>query len=165
MFRSLYLKFGKETKMAFGLIIFCFFNYFYLIPSQVIEQGSQPTYPLVVNTFILLSSVGYLFQSIYQKNILAINNQKNRIFSEKKKSIIIIIFVVIWVLLLEYLGFLISTIMFLIASITVCSDSRNYTKIFILSILFSLFLYFLFTVFLKTMLPEGFLESILENIF
>jgi len=161
------LKIGRETKIALGLIVFCLLNYFYLIPTQVIKQGSAPTYPLIVNTIILLSSIGYFFQSIFKKIIKDRNYQKNKSFKKIQKSvlkaIVLIIFMGIWVSVLGYVGFLLSTIIFLMGSIIVCG-SRNYSKIVILSILFSLFLYFLFRAVLKTALPEGFLEKILEKI-
>ncbi len=164
------MKIGRETKIASGLIVFCLFNYFYLIPSQVINQGSVPTYPFIVNTLILLSSVGYFFQSIFQNTITTkeANSQKNKDAQKKQKNnaqraIVIIILIGIWVLALDYIGFLLSTIIFLAGSIITCG-SRNYTKVVIISILFPLFMYFLFRGVLKTTLPEGFLENILEKI-
>jgi len=158
---------GRDGKIGLGLIIFCLLNYFYLIPSQVINQGSVPTYPFIVNTLILLSSVGYFFQSIFQKDIKQTNSQKSKA-SEKGyksvwKAIFIIIFIGIWISLLDFMGFLLSTIIFLIGSILVCG-SRNYIKIIIISILFPIFMYFIFRGVLKTTLPEGFLENILEKI-
>jgi len=161
------LKIVRETKIAFGLIVFCLFNYFYLIPSQVINQGSIPTYPFIVNTLILFSSVGYFFQSIFQSTIKEADSQKSKDAQKKQKNaqraIVIIILIGIWVLALDYIGFLLSTIIFLAGSIIVCG-SRNYTKVSIISILFPLFIYFLFRGVLKTTLPEGFLENILEKI-
>jgi len=160
------LKIRRETKIASGLIVFCLFNYFYLIPSQVINQGSVSTYPFTINTLILLSSFGYFFQSIFQ-NIKKTNSQKNKGAQKKQKNaqraIVIIILIGIWVLALDYIGFLLSTIIFLAGSI-IAFGSRNYTKIVIISILFPLFMYFLFRGVLKTTLPEGFLENILEKI-
>lgn len=161
------MKIGREAKIASGLIVFCLFNYFYLIPSQVINQGSVPTYPFILNTLILFSSVGYFFQSIFQKIIKDRNGQKNK--SLKKilkpiwKAIVLIIFIGIWVSVLDYLGFLLSTMIFLIGSI-ILYGSRNYTKVVIISILFPLSMYLLFRGVLKTTLPEGFLENILEKI-
>ena len=161
------MKIRRETKIASGLIVFCLFNYFYLIPSQVINQGSVPTYPFIVNTLILLSSVGYFFQSIFQNTIKETDNQKNKDAQKKQKNaqraIVIIILIGIWVLALDYIGFLLSTIIFLAGSIIVCG-SRNYIKVAIISILFPLFMYFLFRGELKTTLPEGVLENILEKI-
>ena len=161
------MKIRRETKIASGLIVFCLFNYFYLIPSQVINQGSIPTYPFIVNTLILLSLVGFFFQSIFQSTIKETDSQKNKDAQKKQKNaqraIVIIIFIGIWVLMLDYIGFLLSTIIFLAGSIIVCG-SRNYTKVIIISILFPLFMYFLFRGVLKTTLPEGFLENILEKI-
>lgn len=161
------MKIGRETKIASGLIVFCLFNYFYLIPSQVIKQGSIPTYPFIVNTLILLSSVGYFFQSIFQKIIKDRDSQKNKSLKTIQKpicrAIVLIIFIGIWVSVLDYVGFLLSTIILLIGSI-ILFGSRNYTKTIIISILFSIFVYFLFRGVLKTTLPEGFLENILERI-
>lgn len=161
------MKIRRETKIASGLIVFCLFNYFYLIPTQVIKQGSVPTYPLIVNTLILLSSVGYFFQSIFQKIIKDRNSQKNKSLEKIQKpiwkAIVLIIFIGIWVSVLDYVGFLLSTIVLLIGSI-ILFGSHNYTKIIIISILFSIFVYFLFRGVLKTALPEGFLENILERI-
>lgn len=161
------MKIGRETKIALALIVFCIINYFYLIPSQVIKQGSAPTYPLIVNTLILLSSIGYFFQSIFQKVIKDRNSQKNKSLKTIQKpiwrAVVLIIFIGIWVSVLDYVGFLLSTIILLIGSI-ILFGSHNYTKIIIISILFSIFVYFLFRGVLKTALPEGFLENILERI-
>jgi putative tricarboxylic transport membrane protein len=161
------MKIGRETKIASGLIVFCLFNYFYLIPSQVINQGSVPTYPFIVNTLILVSSVGYFFQSMFQKIIKDRDGQKNKSLKTIQKpiwrAIVLIIFISIWVSVLDYVGFLLSTIILLIGSI-ILFGSRNYTKTIIISILFPIFVYFLFRGVLKTTLPEGFLENILERI-
>ncbi|MBA7515449.1 hypothetical protein ES705_07489 [subsurface metagenome] len=161
------MKIRRETKIASGLIVFCLFNYFYLIPSQVINQGSIPTYPLIVNTLILFFSVGYFFQSIFQKIIKDGDGQKNKGFKTVMKpvwrAVVLIIFIGIWVSALDYLGFLLSTVVLLIGSI-ILFGSRNYTKTIIISIIFPIFVYFLFRGVLKTTLPEGLLEGILERI-
>ena len=167
---------GRESIIAICIIVFCFVNYFYLIPSQVIIQGSKSTYPLIVNTFILISSIGYFIQSIYyyhRKSNLLQEKKADKSFSEtptlnekninRSISIFVMLLVVIWILLLNYIGFIISTILFLIGAISLCSESRNYIKIFSLSFLFTIFLYFLFRIVLKTILPEGFLEIFIEN--
>lgn len=157
------MKIGRETKIASVLIVFCLFNYFYLIPSQVINQGSTPTYPLIVNTLILFFSVGYFFQSIFQKIIKVKNGQKNKGLKTVWRAVVLIIFIGIWVSVLDSLGFLLSTIILLIGSI-ILFGSRSYTKTIIISIIFPIFVYFLFRGVLKTALPEGFLEDILERI-
>ena len=163
------MKIGRDGKIALGLIAFCLLNYFYLLPTQVIQQGSSPTYPLIINTLLLVSSVGYFFQSIFQKTTKDANIQKDkksiktRIPKPMLKAITETIFIIVWVTVLDYVGFLLSSMVFLTASI-ILYGSRNYFKISTISILFPLAIYFLFKVILKTTLPEGILESILDKI-
>jgi len=169
------LKIGREGKIALGLITFCLINYFYLIPTQVVQQGSSPVYPLIVNTFILVSSIGYFYQSTLRRKRVSEGEE----FEEKKVSstekggksikpalrvIAQTAFIIIWVTVLEYVGFLLSSMVFLAASI-ILYGSRNYFKIITASILFPLVIYLLFKVVLKTALPEGILENLLGSVF
>jgi hypothetical protein len=66
--------------------------------------------------------------------------------------------------LLNNIGFIISTALFLVISMTICGE-RSFIKTLISSLLFTFFIYFIFRILLKTPLPEGFLETILENYF
>jgi len=163
------LKTGMDTKISIGVITFCVLNYFYFIPNQVKAEGSSVIYPMIVNTLMFIFSIGYFFQSAFGKNVEGEAPLEYRAVSYTKgskpllKVVLIIISLVIWVSILEYVGFLLSSILFLFIT-TIIFGSRSYWKNILVSLVLPLSLYFLFRVLLNSALPDGILEQLLEKL-
>lgn len=156
------MKINKNIIIALGLIFFCIFNYFYLIPNQVIRQGSSPYYPLTIITFILFFSILYLVLAVIKKN------NENVIIQEYRhperlgnlRVIITIILLILYVNLIEVFGFILTTTITFIMSIFLYG-SRDYFKMGLILFLFSLILSFVFRILLHSTLPGGILEQLI----
>ncbi|MFZ7130953.1 MAG: tripartite tricarboxylate transporter TctB family protein [Eubacteriales bacterium] len=92
-----------------------------------------------------------------------------RTLYDKNKVVILRIFLfvsalTIYVLMMPILGFITSTIVFLLLSLFICG-MKNYVSIVILSILIGFLFYFVFAFAFNVRLPRGVLEYILESMF
>lgn len=156
------MKINKNVIIALGLIFFCIFNYFYLIPDQVIKHGSSPYYPVIVITFILFFSILYTVLSITKKNNENVIIQEYRYPKRVNnlRVIITIILLILYVNLIEVFGFILTTTMTLIVSM-VLYGSRDYFKVGLISFLFTLILTYVFRILLHSILPGGILEQLI----
>lgn len=156
------MKINKNITIALGLIFFCIFNYFYLIPNQVIKQGSSPHYPLIIITFILFFSILYLVLAIIKKNNENVIIQEGRYLNrlDNLRVIITIILLILYVNLIEVFGFILTTTITFIMSIFLYG-SRDYFKMGLILFLFSLILSYAFRILLHSTLPGGILEQLI----
>lgn len=156
------MKINKNVIIALGLIFFCIFNYFYLIPDQVIKHGSSPYYPLIVITFILFFSILYIILAIIKKNNENVSIQEYRYPKrlDNLRVIITMILLILYVSLIEVFGFILTTTITLIVSI-VLYGSRDYFKMGLISFSFALILSYVFRILLHSTLPGGILEQLI----
>ena len=136
-----------------GLIIFVFWTviWFFVIPLQVAGRR-ESFFPVVVTIFILISSFFLL--------VISWKVAPNKISHESlgKKEIIhfisIVFMLLIYIVLIDFLGFFIPTFLFLI--ITMLLLRVRDRKVIILVTFVLLFsIYFIFEKLLKISLPKG----------
>jgi len=152
----------RDAVIAAGVISFCILNYFWLIPTQVTKEGSSPIYPYLIITFLLVVAAAYFMVSIHIASE-DITSQKSKHPREKRSLMEVILtvsFITIYASVIEYVGFLLSTIPLLIGCM-ILYGSKNYIKISTVSILFSLIISYIFKIALHSTLPTGFLEQII----
>lgn len=138
-----------------GLILFVIGILAVILIQQfpVLEASSDPgprLFPYIGSVGIILCSIGIFFRK----------NQGNEedIVSKATviKSLFLIGILVVYGFSLEFLGFLISTPIFLFILITLFSnDKKSYVKATAISLLISFLLYFIFQNFLNIILPSG----------
>lgn len=173
------MKASLNLKVAIGLIVFCLFNYFYLIPVEVIAEGAPPTYPYLVNSLLLLFSLGFLVESFAgmraekaeeepgrreQAEAEARRGMSDQQSTVRKAIRVGILFALMagWYWTLEAGGFLLTAIIFLALS-SPLYGARSPFKIGVLALLMPFIVHFLFRS-LGTALPEGPLEELITTI-
>jgi len=158
----------SEVSIAVALIGFCMLNYFYLIPTQVVAEGSSLVYPALVNTILLCFSIAYLAEGVRSwrvetrlKNKAAVSDGAagNGIYWRPIAMLVVIGF---WVLTMEWIGFLTSTFVFLIFSSRIFG-SKSWRKTLIFSLVMPLVVYLIFRG-LNSVLPEGPLEELIRSL-
>lgn len=167
-----------DLKIAIGIIAFCLFNYLYLIPTQVIAQGSSPTYPYLVNSMLMVFSIGYLVESLLANLTKVKNVQEGRqhgkfaagsgepcdraapVVVDRSKALRVLALLglmVVWYWTLGSLGFLLSAFIFLVIS-SIIYGAKSPVKIFLLSAGMPIIFHILFWL-LGSSLPEGPVEE------
>ena len=157
----------SEISIAGVLIGFCMLNYFYLIPTQVVAEGSSPVYPILINTMLLCFSIAYLAEGLRSwrrethrgKKANAADGAINWIYW---RPVAMLVVTGLWVLSLEWIGFLFSTFLFLTLSSRIFG-SQSWRKTLILSVVMPLVVYSIFLG-LNSILPEGPLEGLIRSL-
>ncbi|MBU2467030.1 MAG: tripartite tricarboxylate transporter TctB family protein [Proteobacteria bacterium] len=157
----------SELSIAGVLIGFSLLNYFYLIPTQVVAEGSSPVYPMLVNTMLLCFSLAYMGDGIrcwrQQKKAegegQACSTGGGKVMM---RPLAMLVVTGAWVLSMEYLGFIISTFVFLIIASRIFG-SKSWSKALIMSVAMPLIIYFVFRG-LNALLPEGPAEELINLI-
>ena len=158
------MKTRSEINFAIGIIVFCMFNHFYLIPSQVVAEGSSPVYPMLINIMLLLFGIAHLIEGIFQlrreKTDPTEQKQTLKVFwSTYWRPLSLLFSMTAWILSLDIVGFLPSTIIFLFCSALIFGG-KNLKRISLLSlslptIVFSLFYW------VNAPLPAGPVEELI----
>lgn len=152
----------SEINVAAGMIVFCLFNFFYLIPSQVTAEGSSPVYPMLINGVLLIFAVAYLVEGILQ---FKKEPQKSKGQSLKAmwrnhwRPWSLLIAMAVWIILLDFAGFLPSTIGFLFFSSYVFG-AKSLKRVAALSIILPVFVFSLFH-WVNAPLPAGPVEDLI----
>lgn len=155
----------SELSIAGVLIGFSLLNYFYLIPTQVVAEGSSPVYPALINTLLLCFSLAYLAEGIrsWRQERKAQGEGRSRAAGGGKlmlRPLAMLAVTGAWVFSMESLGFIISTFMFLILASRIFG-SKSWSKALIMSVAMPLVIYFVFRA-LNALLPEGPAEELIN---
>lgn len=161
-----------ELYVASGLIAFCLINYFYLIPTQVIAEGSSPTYPLLTNSLLLVFSLAYLWEGLHRLRKDRRQRQENEdqaAASEEaarqrfywRRPVALLVLCAVWLQVMEAVGFIVSTFFFLLLATRIFA-TRGLIKSLVFSLVMPVVLYALFRS-LGSLLPQGPLERWLET--
>jgi len=148
--------------MILGLIVFLFFIYFYMIPNNV-SSSLQTNYGLTDDFIPKLSTAIMFLAAIIYLIIILVNPQSTEVFKTVKKfskpRMLKELLVILWsafyfFVLVDQIGFYVSTLLFLIGSFYFLGERRIFlilSTVFLLTI--SLFIIFekLFNIFL----PKG----------
>lgn len=156
---------SEKRRDIIGSIIFIIFGIFLFAVSftvkTIIENDVGPAFmPKVVAVAIVIVSVSKL--------IIALRNNSASYTTEKKStddkmgSLLTILNLGAYVILFEPLGFIISSIVYLILQMIILSDKVNFkpVKFAIISVASTVAIYFLFVYAFNLMLPEGLLGII-----
>lgn len=156
----------SELSIAGVLIAFCLLNYFYLIPTQVVAEGSSPVYPLLINTMLLCFSLAYLwegFRALKQEKRQAAEDGEQPPASKAImwRPLAVLVVTGAWILTMEWLGFILSTFLFLLIASRLFG-SKNWGKGLALSVAMPLVIYIVFRL-LNSILPTGPVEELIEK--
>lgn len=149
-----------------GLVLLCILtvvNQFHFIPVQVVEEGSDPVYPQLLNGLLLFLLLCYALELLYSryrkaKSLAVLKLAPQRIV----KVTLLLTLVGVWAFLLNRIGFILPTMGFL--GITICLyGERSPKKIVAATLLSPVMLYLLFTIF-GAFLPQGPLEQYIRHL-
>lgn len=143
-----------ERLFLLFLCIISAFLYFITFNFEVFEMDKYSLgpafFPRLICIILFLIALILLIFSIKNKNYSKIKNKNPNL----KYSVIMIIFFIVYVFLIEKLGYLTSTIIFMI-SIIFLLKSKSLLINIIFSVVFSSVIYLLFSKGFNVSLPEG----------
>jgi len=119
--------------------------------NQAVSKASTNSTSTYVNTLAIILAIAGIIELI--KNIIS-SPKVIQFTKNPKKFILLIIFLVLYVKVMEYFGFIISTFLFLIITIIVMGYTKK-TNVIIISIAITSVIYILFQVGFEILLPEA----------
>ena len=105
-------------------------------------------FPLFISLMLFVLSISLLLSGLKGMD------EKKSEKGDKKTFLLFLSECAIYLVVLRYLGFLIST-MILLGAIVRLLGEKNWVKVILISVVTSLIIYFLFGVYLGVMLPKG----------
>jgi hypothetical protein len=152
---------ANRTDLIAGLVLFLFAVWYgaaaWRLPKvQMQDVIDSYVYPLVLAVALILLSLGLIFTSLRSG---AAEPGGGRLPSGKMLRAIAFIFaaLVAYILLFQSLGYLFSTILFMIVVLKFMDRSRPFWKVLILSVLVSGVCYVLFVYLFRIQIPAGIL--------
>jgi len=157
----------SEMSIAGVLIGFCLLNYFYLIPTQVVAEGSSPIYPLLVNSMLLCFSLAYMAEGVRALRLEKSSGENGAVEQKTTdhtlwRPLAMLAATGAWVLTMEWLGFILSTFVFLLVASRIFG-SKKLIAAFSLSLIMPFVIHFIFLG-LNSVLPEGPVEELISTI-
>lgn len=145
---------GVISSIAFLVFSIAMFIGSFNIDRLTITRIGADSAPKLVSILIFICSIFLLVSSI-----LKVKSQKNEAinFAKYKKSFALIGMFLVYLLILNGIGFIISTSIFLFFSFVLFTNNNIKTYLFYiaLSILFTVIVYYVFNNFLNLFLPSG----------
>lgn len=152
---------ANRTDLIAGLVLFIFAVWYgaaaWMLPKvQLQDVIDSYVYPLVLAVVLSLLSLGLIFKSLRAD---AEEPSGSRLPSGKMLLAIAFIFaaLIAYIVLFQTLGYLTSTILFMISVLKFMDRTRSFWNILILSVLVSGVCYVLFAVLFRIQIPAGIL--------
>jgi len=142
---------NKDQKFGIVLLIFCFILWVFLIPTQI-SSTKDAIYPKFVNVWIAICGILLVLKSWKSTEKIISHESK-----DKKgiiRVIIIVIIFLIYIFMIDFLGFFLSSFIFIII-LMLSFGVRQWKKLISVPIIILLFLYFLIEKILVFPLPKG----------
>lgn len=153
----------RVRKDIASLVLLCILvavNYLYLIPAQVVTEGSDPVYPLLLNGILAFLLVCYALELLRSRRKLGISLVVWQIVPRQAGKVILLLALVwIWAAVLDHLGFILPTMGFLGIAVWLYGE-RSWRNILVTMLVSPVLLYLVFVLF-GSYLPQGPLEQYL----
>ena len=158
------MKARKELAIALGILAFCLLNWLYLIPSQVLEEGSSTVYPHLLNSILAMFGLAYAVEAFrqMQKEEKTVKKKGPSFIAAYGRTLLLILATAIWLFSMEAAGFILSTVLFLIAA-SYIFGAKSLWKPLALSLVMPFLFYGVFRG-LNSMLPQGPVEVVLDKL-
>ncbi|MFD1387576.1 tripartite tricarboxylate transporter TctB family protein [Oceanobacillus oncorhynchi subsp. oncorhynchi] len=126
----------------------------YQLPSYGYTQVDADVIPSVLGWVLIALAIGLFFT----KDSETEEQKKKRVIPKKEVLILILVavFLFVYIMFLEMLGFILMTAIFIFFCSRFLGYKKHITNV-IVSIVFPIFMYFVFTEFLRISLPQGIL--------
>ena len=155
----------RRRELIGGTIFFIFAAVYFVMALQIPEFNdgfvSSDAMPKIYGILLMLLSAVQIFSALRKKDTPAKEEGDGK-FVVVPEVMITFFFLILYVVLLKPLGFVISTIIFLLGMITLFTpkEKRNIIKIVLISVIFSVAVYWLFAKVLSLSLPQGILKNV-----
>ena len=153
----------KDSVSLALLALFAAVNHWVLIPDQVIAEGSEDTYPLLLNASLVVLLLCYGLEMFLSHRAGGKRpGVWNITFPELGRILGLLAGIWAWAAALESFGFIPPTALFLLLTALLYGE-RAPAKLALLALLCPPGLYVVFTLF-GSSLPQGVLEHLLSNV-
>ena len=164
------LSFRKCRDLILGVFLLAL-GIFYTVYAQQIKTRPKLTpsyagarvFPTLLGILLIILSVCMILQSI--RKLKTDNPEEAQKMSKVDLFSILLTFaaMVIYIIILPYLGFMISTVIFLFAQITILApkEKRNYLLFAIVAVVFTIIAFIAFRIGLSQLLPRGPIEALI----
>ncbi|MBP1948315.1 tripartite tricarboxylate transporter TctB family protein [Virgibacillus litoralis] len=155
------LKAKRDLINAVVILIFCGFAYYgsSLITDRNLGKTEADLFPNIVIGILTLLSLCLLVNSIYrmkQEDDSKLNFSLKMVLRENKKVILTFVLFGLYVFLLSYIGYFVSSILFMISLYFVLANNKQKLwAVFLGFTVFTTVLYFVFQNALSVFLPTG----------
>lgn len=147
------LKFNLDVYLGIGLFILSLIMYFFILPTQI-KILTYGTYGLSPFVFPKIAILGIMFLSV----VLVINSfwkiEEKQYSKMVPRSWIIMLFLIGYLFLIDLIGFLVASGVFLF-TLMIYLSRKNWLKYILVIFFFILINYIFFEKILKVMLPRG----------
>lgn len=140
----------RKLNLILSIILLIVCGFFYSMTFKLPAEAR--IYPIFVNTLFMILSLTFLVKSYLNKDSEEAKNFKN---IELKQLIFILVTGGIYIVLINILGYIISTILYVLVALIGLQVSKKNSVL--ITIGFCLFIYVLFKLLLKVPLPDGFI--------
>lgn len=144
---------NRDQKFGLSLLIFCVFLWFFIIPSEVINNRDALFFPQFITIWLAICAILLTLRSS-QKTIKRTDEKELMSRRGIIKVINLIIVLLIYVYLIDFLGFFVTSF-FLLLLLLLIFKVRNWIKLIGFPFILLLFLYILIEKILFFPLPRG----------
>lgn len=153
----------RYRELIGGTVFFIFAAVYFVMALQIPEFNdgfvSSDAMPKIYGIILMVLSAIQIFAAL---RLPKTKEDEKAGFVLIPEVVITFAFLILYVLLLKPLGFVISTIIFLLGMITLFTpkEKRSVIRIILISVIFSVVVYWLFAKVLTLSLPQGILKNI-----
>lgn len=143
----------KKTDIGVVVVMYAICAFFYSMCVQLKEESQ--TYPMFTITLLFGLTTLYLFQMILNAKKNGVESGVDEVFKDfqPKQFFFCLVCVVLYLIMIYYVGFYISTFVFMLAILLYLKVPKLHTVIAVVAL--NLLIYFAFTKFLGVKLPVG----------
>ena len=162
--------FQRYRDMILGIFLLAL-GIFYTVFAQQIKTRPKLTpsyagarvFPTLLGILLIILSVCMIFQSIRKMKTMQVSDSKKMSKVDLFSILLTFAAMVLYIIILPYLGFIISTIIFLFGQITILApkDKRNYLLFAIVAVVFTIIAFIAFRIGLSQLLPRGPIEALI----
>lgn len=151
----------KKTDIGVVVVMYAICAFFYSMTVQL--KPESQTYPTFTIVLLFGLTTLYLLQMLFRAKKFGVESGKDEVFKnfKAKQFFVCFVMVVLYLVMMKYLGFYISTVIFMAVVLLFLKVPVLHSAIVLVAII--LLVYLAFGLFLKVKLPQGELIELIED--
>lgn len=137
------------------LVVASFFASFDVLDTSGTSDPGPAAYPRIILAMIAICSL-----TLFTNRDLETEDSKQNKHGNIKTVLILLLLIAVYVFLLQYIGYIVSTALFICAALILAKEKRPLVIVFY-AVAFSLIIYFVFSNYLNVVLPVGLVEELI----